>query len=107
MDGINYQIDPLFTGLAIGNYTAHIRNTSTCDFMTYPIIILDYPPFFTPNGDSFNDVWTIKNLDLFPKSTITIFDRYGKLLKQLNSDSPGWNGNFNGVLYLPMIIGFI
>ncbi|MFT6602487.1 MAG: gliding motility-associated-like protein, partial [Dokdonia donghaensis] len=27
---------------------------------------------------------------------IFIFDRYGKLLKQLSPTSPGWDGTFNG-----------
>ncbi|MDE0967330.1 MAG: T9SS type B sorting domain-containing protein, partial [Flavobacteriaceae bacterium] len=25
-----------------------------------------------------------------------IYDRFGKLLKQINPNSPGWNGTFNG-----------
>jgi gliding motility-associated-like protein len=96
LDGKNYQLSPLFTGLAVGNYTAYIRDSGTCAYLTYPITILDYPRFFTPNGDGFNDLWTIKNIDLFPYATITIFDRYGKLLKQLNVSEPGWDGTFNG-----------
>ena len=43
------------------------------------------------------DLWKIKNLDVYPKAIITIFDRYGKLLKQLDTSSSGWNGNYNGV----------
>ena len=58
--------------------------------------MLDYPRFFTPNNDGYNDTWKIKNLEQLPKSTITIFDRYGKTLKQLNTASNGWNGTFNG-----------
>jgi gliding motility-associated-like protein len=96
LDGINYQLNPSFTGLPIGNYTAYIRDTSTCDFIVYPFLILDYPRFFTPNDDGFNDTWTIKNLDSFPTATISIFDRYGKLLNQLKSNFPGWNGTLNG-----------
>jgi gliding motility-associated-like protein len=38
----------------------------------------------------------IKNLGSLPISIITIYDRYGKLLKQLDSSSAGWNGSFNG-----------
>ena len=45
--------------------------------------------------DGFNDVWKIKNLDLFPDAVISVFNRYGKLLKQLNANSSGWNGTFN------------
>ena len=59
---------------------------------------MDYPRYFTPNGDGFNDVWEIKNLGLLPNFTLTIFDRYGKLLKQLTATSSNWNGTFNGHL---------
>ena len=31
-----------------------------------------------------------------PNSKIFIFDRYGKLLKQIDPKSEGWDGNFNG-----------
>jgi len=98
LDGTNYQFSPLFTGLAVGNYTAYVRDSGTCEYLIYPITILDYPRYFSPNGDGFNDVWEIKNLNLFPKFTLTIFDRYGKLLKQLNATSSSWNGTFNGHL---------
>lgn len=58
---------------------------------------MDYPKFFTPNGDGFNDFWKIKNIDLFPNAELNIFDRYGKLLKQLNISNNGWDGTFNGL----------
>lgn len=94
-DGTNYQTTPLFSNLAVGNYTAYIRDSSNCQYWTYPIILLDYPRFFTPNADGYNDVWKIKNLDLFPNAIISIFDRYGKLLKQLDSGS-SWDGKYIG-----------
>ena len=95
IDGINYQNAPLFTTLPRGNYTAYIRNTSNCEYTTYPFTILDYPTFFTPNGDGINDVWKIENLDAYPQAIISIFDRYGKLLKQMIPNSLGWDGTFN------------
>ncbi len=96
IDGINYQTSPLFSNISRGNYNAYIRNSTTCDYATYPFTILDYPNFFTPNGDGSNDVWKIDGLENYPLSKIYIFDRYGKLLKQMDSNSAGWNGTFNG-----------
>ena len=96
IDGINYQSNTLFTSVPKGNYIAYVRNSATCEYTTYPFTILDYPTFFTPNGDGFNDIWKIDGLDLYPQAVISIFDRFGKLLKQMNSNSVGWNGNFNG-----------
>ena len=59
-------------------------------------VLIDYPRFFTPNGDGYNDTWQIIGIDTRPLSTIYIFDRYGKLLKQLSPLSEGWDGTFNG-----------
>ncbi len=96
IDGINYQSSPLFLNISRGNYIAYIRNRANCDYATYPFTILDYPNFFTPNGDGANDVWKVDGLDPYPLATIYIFDRFGKLLKQMDTNSVGWNGTFNG-----------
>ena len=58
--------------------------------------MIDYPRFFTPNGDGYNDTWQIIGIDTRPLSKIYIFDRYGKLLKQLSPLSEGWDGTYNG-----------
>lgn len=98
LDGSYFQDSPLFTGIAPGNYLAYARDKNGCGLSApFNIYVLDYPRFFTPNSDGYNDFWKIKNLDLFPKAVITIFNRYGKLLKQLNTNSAGWNGTFNNL----------
>ncbi|MFV5688198.1 choice-of-anchor L domain-containing protein [Flavobacterium sp. ZT3R25] len=97
LDGSFFQDEPLFNAVASGDYLVYVRDKNGCGLSNpFKIYVLDYPRYFTPNGDGYNDFWKIKNLDLMPKSTITIFDRYGKLLKELRSTSFGWNGNFNG-----------
>ncbi|QYS90787.1 T9SS type B sorting domain-containing protein [Flavobacterium covae] len=58
--------------------------------------MLDYPKSFTPNYDGYNDTWYIKDSNF--RNTIEkieIFDRYGKLLKQLNSNQ-SWDGTYLG-----------
>lgn len=56
----------------------------------------EIPKFFTPNNDGFNDVWTVISTDLIRVNRVLVFDRYGKLLKQL-SEGQGWDGTFNGI----------
>ena len=97
LDGINYQVSNVFTNLSTGNYTAFIRETTTCNFSSYPVNILDYPRYFTPNDDGYNDTWEIENLDLFPKAIVSIFDQYGKLLTQINTLKNSWDGKYNGI----------
>jgi gliding motility-associated-like protein len=95
LDGSYFQDNPLFTGIAPGNYLAYARDKNGCGLSApYNVFVLDYPRFFTPNGDGYNDDWKIKNLELFPKSVITIFNRYGKLLIELNAINPSWNGTY-------------
>ena len=60
------------------------------------IFVLDYPRFFTPNGDSYNDFWKIKNSAKYPNMLLYIFDRYGKLITQVNPKGNGWDGTYNG-----------
>jgi len=95
LDGSYFQDNPLFTGIGPGNYLAYARDKNGCGLTApYTIYVLDYPRFFTPNDDGYNDDWKIKNLDLFPKAVITIFNRYGKILKELNAINPSWNGTY-------------
>lgn len=56
---------------------------------------LPFPKFFTPNGDGYNDTWTIDPAYLAPNSSIRIFDRYGKLVKELALNT-SWNGTYLG-----------
>ena len=99
VDGIHYQDNPQFLNIPAGNYFAYAREKNGCGISNpFSFTILDYPRYFTPNGDGYNDTWTIKNIDLLAPATITIFDRFGKLLKQFNSSNLNWNGTLNGHL---------
>ncbi|MBN4085382.1 T9SS type B sorting domain-containing protein, partial [Flavobacteriaceae bacterium AH-315-B10] len=100
IDGINYQDSNYFGNIPGGIYTVYIRDKDGCGEDSTEVAIVDYPKFFTPNNDGYNDNWQIKGLNaqLRQSSKILIFDRYGKLLKQLDSFSKGWDGTFNGAL---------
>jgi len=92
------QSSNVFTGVSAGTHTVTVVDTEGCTFITQTVLVIDYPKYFTPNNDGFNDTWFINNLEKrgLENSTITIFDRYGKLLKQITGSSDGWNGTFNG-----------
>jgi len=93
-----YQDDPYFNNVNPGIHTLFIRDKKGCGTTSILISIIGYPKFFTPNGDGYNEYWQIKGISaqFQANSIIYIFDRYGKLLKQLNPLSPGWDGTFNG-----------
>lgn len=98
LDDINYQDSNIFTNLLEGEYTVYVNDKKKCGVAKRTFYILDYPKYFTPNGDNYNDTWYIKNLRKrnLQNSTISIFDRYGKLIKQYNADTEAWDGTFNG-----------
>lgn len=100
LDGVNYQDSNIFNNLNAGEYTVYVQDKKGCGIVFETFYILDFPKYFTPNGDGYNDTWYIKNLDKrnLENSVITVFDRYGKLLKQISGVSEGWNGTFNGNL---------
>ena len=96
IDGVNYQDSNQFTGLISGKYTVQVRDKNGCGTATDEVYLLMFPKFFTPNGDGFNDTWKIKFSDIEEGLTVKIFDRYGKLIKTLASNTSEWNGTLNG-----------
>ena len=96
LDNGPWQLDGTFTNVSAGFHEVSVRDLNGCGISTESVLVIDYPRFFTPNGDGYNDTWRIDGLEQRPQATIYIFDRYGKLLKQLNPLSQGWDGTFNG-----------
>jgi gliding motility-associated-like protein len=94
LDGFYFQDSPIFYQVAPGDYLVTVKDQNGCGIATAEIIVLDYPKFFTPNGDGINDFWRINNL-IDPDANVTIFNRYGQLLVQFNPSLKGWDGNFN------------
>ncbi|QCE43095.1 T9SS type B sorting domain-containing protein [Psychroserpens sp. NJDZ02] len=85
-----------FTDVGAGDHIVTVRDINGCGESSLPVSIMDYPHFFTPNDDGFNDTWNIYGIDDQPDAVIYIFDRYGKLLKQLSPTGLGWDGTYNG-----------
>ena len=51
---------------------------------------------FTPNHDDVNDTWFIGNIFLYPNSTVTIYNRYGKQVYFAYGYSNQWDGTSLG-----------
>ncbi|ALJ04395.1 hypothetical protein APS56_04245 [Pseudalgibacter alginicilyticus] len=94
-----FQENPVFNNVRAGLYTLLVRD-AICGTTTIDISVVGYFKFFTPNGDGYNDTWQIKGIssNFQSNSFIYIYDRYGKLLKELNPLEIGWNGTYNGSL---------
>ncbi|MDP5062473.1 MAG: T9SS type B sorting domain-containing protein [Maribacter sp.] len=94
-DGV-FQDNPVFMNVPPGINTVVINDKNGCG-ITDPIefLVVGYPKFFTPNGDGINDDWNVEGIETLNNPVVYIFDRYGKLLKQLGAND-SWDGNFNG-----------
>jgi gliding motility-associated-like protein len=86
----------VFSNITPGMHVIRGRDDGGCGIITVDFNLIDYPPFFTPNQDSFNDTWNITSLSDQTNAKIYIFDRYGKLLKQISPQGEGWDGTYNG-----------
>lgn len=53
---------------------------------------------FTPNNDGVNDRWIIDNIELFPESLVSIFNRWGQLIYRQRAYNAGnaWDGTYEG-----------
>ncbi len=80
--------------------TIYIYNQNNCyeNQSSFNVFItvdgLFIPKYFTPNNDGINDYWKVIDTNN-TISKITIFNRYGKLIKYLPNNSKGWNGTLN------------
>ncbi|EPR73406.1 hypothetical protein ADIWIN_1436 [Winogradskyella psychrotolerans RS-3] len=94
LNGGPWQVEGVFTNVSAGEHDITARDKNGCGKTTESIFVIDYPLCFTPNGDGNNDAWNIQGIG--SKASTYIYDRYGKLLIQMNPDGEGWNGTFNG-----------
>jgi len=98
-----YQDSNFFGSIPPGVTTVYVRDKNGCGIVEERIeldlTVEGFPKFFSPNDDGTNDFWQyIPPLEGEPLrlDRIFIYDRYGKLLKQLAPDSLGWDGTYNG-----------
>ena len=96
LDGGTPSLSGTFENVAPGIHIVTITDGMNCWDKDITVSIIDYPHFFTPNGDGINDTWAIIGQSEIPISQIYIFDRFGKLLAQLDPDGAGWDGTYNG-----------
>jgi gliding motility-associated-like protein len=109
LDNFNYTPDPntdsRFNDLEPGVYNLYIRDKNSyyyyefgCGILEIPVSVIGYKKYFTPNNDGVNETWKILGIrpDYNANSKVYIFDRYGKLLKQLDPLTEGWDGTYLG-----------
>ncbi|WP_372753258.1 T9SS type B sorting domain-containing protein [Mariniflexile sp.] len=96
-----FQEDNYFDNVKPGIYNVNVKDVKNdCGITTEAVSVIGFPKFFTPNGDGFNDTWQVYGVSSMfqPNTKILIFNRFGKLIKELSPLAEGWNGRINGEL---------
>ncbi|WP_228850993.1 T9SS type B sorting domain-containing protein [Aegicerativicinus sediminis] len=93
-----YQNSNVLEDVPAGLHTVYIRDINGCGIIEDVVSVIGFPKFLTPNNDGHNDRWKVYGMsaNFQSESIIYIYDRYGKLLKELNSSGPGWDGTYLG-----------
>lgn len=99
LDNGAWQEQSNFIKVKPGLHTVSARDISGCGMATSAAFrLIGYARFLTPNGDGFNDSWNVINDPQVSISKVLIYDRYGKLIKQLDPRGSGWDGTYNGAV---------
>jgi len=94
LDDDNFQDSPVFENVTFGNHTIKVHDKNGCGTSEKVVEVANYPKFFTPNGDGINDTWKI--IGFKGKAfNVIIYDRFGKFIKNINSDTDNWDGTLN------------
>ncbi|KAB1155096.1 T9SS type B sorting domain-containing protein [Flavobacterium luteum] len=96
LDSGYFQDSPVFDNVLSGLHTINVNDKNGCGNSVVQALAINYPKYFTPNGDGVNDTWNISSLSGQYEAIIKIFDRYGKMIKEIKPSETGWDGTFSG-----------
>ena len=96
IDNGAYQASNTFINILAGEHTVTINDPKGCGTVSENIMVIGFSKFFSPNGDGRNDDWGVVGMSMLTEPVVYVYDRYGKLIKQLTNQNPTWNGVHNG-----------
>jgi gliding motility-associated-like protein len=76
-----FQSSNVFTNVSAGEHTVTVI-TDACQPVIVNVSLINYPNYFTPNGDGIHDTWNVIGLK-------------NQLIKQISPVGDGWDGTFN------------
>jgi gliding motility-associated-like protein len=94
------------TGLLPKSYSVVVTDNDACAKSLDVVVefigsfgCVEIPQVITPDGNGHNDEWRIRNIDLYPKAEISVYNRWGKLVfRTRNLSADPWNGRYKGEL---------
>lgn len=75
-----------------GMYYVTVSNEFGCEATdSIEVKFAGIPTYITPNGDGVNDIWEILMIEEFPEAQISIFDRFGNLVRSYDGAEYLWD----------------
>lgn len=84
MSSGSYDVTITDANLCIIHYNVIVTEDS-CDIVTVHNVI-------TPNGDGYNDLWIIDNIERYSKSDVKVFDKWGNEVFAAEGYKNNWDG---------------
>lgn len=86
---------PIGTHKLVATDANECEDAAYFDITPIPVIPSEY---FSPNNDGLNDTWFIENIDVYPRCTVKIYDRMGRVVYDCDSydNENGWDGAYQG-----------
>ncbi|MFC2128316.1 gliding motility-associated C-terminal domain-containing protein [Bacteroidota bacterium] len=87
-----------------GIYSVRVTDANNCSEILKSEIVagagnyLEIPTAFTPNGDGINDLWLIKNSELYPAIKVLVYNSSGQEVYNSRGYTDPWNGRSRGSL---------
>ena len=96
-----YRDANIFENVPDGSLTVYAKRKNGCGTAEATVqvkIPLNFPKFFTPNGDGINEYWYFKppSNSSVQITYIYIYDRLGTLITRIDPSMNGWDGTMNG-----------
>ncbi len=94
---------PYFKGLSEQLYKIQIKSATGCVTVDTQLVKIRkkieiyVPTSFTPDGNGLNEHLRPVLMGFKTVNYFRVYNRWGKLLYQMQSDLPGWDGRINGV----------
>ncbi|WP_265131665.1 T9SS type B sorting domain-containing protein [Chryseobacterium oranimense] len=102
MDNINWQDSNEFNNVKRGDATIFVKDSYDCDPIEISIVVPNLVNVITPNGDGYNDFIDYSALANKTNFVMSIFDRYGNMIFQMDKFSGyKWEGTSKGGVKVP------
>ena len=88
----------IFYNVSEGLHTIHINDKFGCTpVVDIDVVVIRFPKYISPNHDGKHDKFYVYGGEGYVVSSVTIFDRFGKVITVLNQNQK-WDGTYLGKL---------